>query len=270
VLAVNDPLKMTHTKAEKLEAIGRLLDIMDELRLACPWDQKQTFETLRKLTIEETFELTEAIDEKNHAEISKELGDLLLHIVFYSKLGEEINQFDMADVANQISDKLIYRHPHIYGDVKVQNANEVLQNWEALKLKEKADKRVLDGVPKALPALVKANRIQEKVRGVGFDWDDKTQIWDKVEEELNELKVEMLQDENFERAEAEFGDLLFSMINAARLYGIDPEIALERTNKKFIKRFNYLEENTIKKGLSLHDMDLEAMNKIWNQAKKFD
>ncbi|MBN2669287.1 MAG: nucleoside triphosphate pyrophosphohydrolase [Bacteroidales bacterium] len=259
-----------HNRKTQLNAIERLLNIMDDLRVGCPWDKKQTFESLRKLTIEETYELADAIAEKNLSEIKKELGDLLLHIVFYSKIGSESNAFDFADVANSISEKLIYRHPHIYGDTKVKDDLEVLENWEALKLKEKKDKRVLEGVPKSLPALVKANRIQEKVRGVGFDWDEKSQIWDKVQEELNELKDELTLENNFEKQEAEFGDFLFSMINAARLYGIDPEMALERTNKKFTKRFNYLEDETIRKGKSLHDMNLEEMNAIWEKAKKFD
>lgn len=261
---------MSKKREKQLEAISRLLDIMDDLRTQCPWDKEQTFESLRKLTIEETYELADAIIKKDIVEIKKELGDLLLHIVFYSKLGEEIDSFEFSDVANEICEKLIYRHPHIYGDTKVTDATDVLENWEALKLKEKADKRVLDGVPKSLPALVKANRIQEKVRGVGFDWDKKEQVWDKVEEELEELKVEMKQTDNFTKSEAEFGDLLFSMINAARLYGIDPEIALERTNQKFTKRFNFLEEQTIVKGKSLHDMGLDEMNEIWEQAKKHD
>ncbi len=259
-----------HTRTEQLKALERLLDIMDDLRKDCPWDRKQTFESLRKLTIEETYELADAITENDTSEIRKELGDLLLHIVFYSKIGSETQDFDIADVANGICEKLIHRHPHIYGDVKVKDEQEVAQNWEQLKLKEKKDKRVLDGVPKSLPALVKANRIQEKVRGVGFDWEEKEQVWDKVQEELDELKVEIQIEDNFEKSEAEFGDLLFSMINAARLYGIDPEMALERTNKKFRKRFNFLEEHTIRKGKSLHDMSLDEMNQIWEQAKQED
>ena len=258
---------------EELKAIDRLLNIMDELRLQCPWDRKQTFESLRKLTIEETYELADAIAEKDYPEIKKELGDLLLHIVFYSKLGSEIGEFNIADVANSISEKLIYRHPHIYGDVKVVDADEVASNWEKLKLKEKKDKKVLDGVPKALPAMVKANRIQEKARGVGFDWEVREQVWDKVNEELGEVmeEIEICEksaDKNKEALESEFGDLLFSVINAARLYNIDPELALERTNKKFIKRFNYLEQETISKGKSLHDMSLDEMNLIWEKAKK--
>jgi len=259
-----------NTKKDQLEAMSRLLDIMDNLRKECPWDKEQTFESLRKLTIEETYELTDAITDGNNDEIKKELGDLLLHIVFYSKLGSEQNSFDFADVANGICEKLIYRHPHIYGDTKVLDAKEVIENWEALKLKEKKNKKVLEGVPKSLPALIKANRIQEKVKGVGFDWDKKEQVWEKVEEELSELKAEVFKNDNFSNTEVEFGDLLFSMINAARLYGIDPELALERTNKKFTKRFNFLEEQTISKGRSLHDMSLDEMNTIWEKAKKHD
>ncbi|MCK4661532.1 MAG: nucleoside triphosphate pyrophosphohydrolase [Bacteroidales bacterium] len=255
----------------KKNAFEKLLNIMDELREKCPWDKKQTFESLRILTIEETYELVDAILDKNHNKIKKELGDLLLHIVFYSKIGSETNSFDINDVINSLCEKLIFRHPHIYGDVSVNNALEVEQNWEDLKLKEKGgNSSVLDGVPKSLPALVKANRIQNKVRGVGFDWDEKSQIWDKVEEELDELKNEVLNNSSSEDIEAEFGDLLFSMINAARLYDIDPENALERTNKKFIKRFNYLEEKTIKQGKDLHKMNLDEMNKIWEEAKQFD
>ena len=258
---------------EKLKAIERLLTIMDELRVGCPWDRKQTFESLRKNTIEETYELADAIINKDYQEIKGELGDLLLHVIFYSKLGDEIGEFNIADVANAISDKLVFRHPHIYGDVKVQDADEVAKNWEALKLKEKKDKKVLDGVPKGLPAMTKANRLQEKARGVGFDWEFKEQVWAKVEEELEEVKeeVQILADSKSDdktAMEAEFGDLLFSVINAARLYGIDPEIALERTNKKFTNRFNYLESETISKGKSLHDMSLDEMNVIWEKAKK--
>ncbi len=243
---------------------------MDELREKCPWDKKQTFDSLRKLTIEETYELADAIVEKDIDEIKKELGDILLHIVFYAKIGSETNDFDITDVLNTICDKLEYRHPHIYGDVDVKDANEVAENWERLKLKEKKNKTVLEGVPKSLPSLVKANRIQEKVRGVGFDWEEKSQIWDKVDEELNEVKEEINNNSDKSKVEQEFGDLLFSVINAARLYDIDPEIALERTNKKFTKRFNYLEKRTISKGKSLHDMSLDDMNKIWEEAKKFD
>lgn len=255
---------------EKLKAFERLLSIMDELREKCPWDKKQTFESLRKLTIEETFELADAIIDGNPENIKKELGDLLLHIVFYAKIGSETNNFDITDVINTICDKLIYRHPHIFGDVKVSSASEVADNWEKLKLKEGKSKRVLEGVPKSLPALVKANRIQEKVKGVGFDWEKKEQVWDKVDEELKELMVEIKQNKNKEKIEAEFGDLLFSIINAARLYEIEPENALEVTNKKFIKRFNYLEEKTILQGKSLHKMTLDEMEKIWQEAKNHD
>lgn len=255
---------------EKLKAFERLLNIMDELREKCPWDKKQTFDSLRKLTIEETYELADAIIQGEKQEIRKELGDLILHIVFYAKLGEEANEFDIKDVIEGINEKLIYRHPHIFSDVKVQSAQEVADNWEKLKLKEGKKRTVLEGVPNSLPALVKANRIQEKVRGVGFDWEEKEQVWDKVKEEFEELMEEMKVSDNKEYIEAEFGDLMFSMINAARLYEIDPENALERTNQKFIRRFNYLEKNTISKGLSLHEMSLDEMNKIWEEAKKYD
>ena len=259
-----------HSKEEKLIAFGRLLDIMDELRLSCPWDKKQTFQTLRKLTIEETYELTDAIIRNDKDDIKKELGDLLLHIVFYAKLASEEQNFDIADVCEAISEKLIYRHPHIYGNTTVKDEKEVLENWEKLKLKEKTNKGVLDGVPKALPAIIKANRIQEKVRGVGFDWDKKEEVWQKVEEELNEFKIELTQENNKTKQENELGDLLFSIINAARLYGLDPEAALEKTNQKFTKRFNFLEKQTIQKGKSLHDMSLEEMNIIWEESKKLD
>ncbi len=256
-----------HTKAEKLEAFGKLLDIMDELREKCPWDSVQTIESLRTLTIEETFELTDAILEGNLSEIEKELGDLLLHIVFYSKLGQEKGTFDIADVLHKISEKLIFRHPHIFGNIQVKNAEEVKENWEQLKLKEKGgNKTVLGGIPKSLTAMIKANRLQEKARGVGFDWDKKEQIWDKVFEELNELKAEIA-DYNQEKIEAEFGDLFFSLINAARLYNINPENALELTNQKFTKRFNYLEEKTIKQGKNLKEMTLAEMDVYWNEAK---
>jgi len=249
----------------------RLLEIMDDLRAKCPWDKEQTFDSIRPLTIEETYELSEGILEKDYNLIKKELGDLLLHIVFYSKIAEEDNQFDIVDVINSLCDKLIYRHPHIYGDVKVDNANQVIENWEQLKIKEKdGNKTVLSGVPTALPALIKANRIQEKVRAVGFDWDERSQVWDKVQEELNELRHEVEVTQSPDDIEKEFGDLLFSVVNAARLYGIDPETALERTNRKFIKRFAYLEQKTLKQGRSLRDMTLDEMNEIWEEAKKFD
>ena len=255
---------------KELEAFDRLLEIMNELREKCPWDQKQTIETLRSLTIEETYELADAIIKNDMKDIKKELGDLLLHIVFYAKIGSEKNEFDITDVINGINEKLIHRHPHVFGDVEVKDYKEVEENWEEIKLKEKdRDNSVLSGVPESLPALVKANRIQQKVRGVGFDWDERSQIWDKVKEELNELQHEVETGDQ-EKTEAEFGDLFFSLINAARLYDIDPETALERTNKKFIKRFNYLEEQTIKKGLSLKKMSLDEMNVVWEAAKKYD
>ena len=249
----------------------RLLEIMDELREKCPWDQKQTNETLRKLTIEETYELADAIIEGDNDGIKKELGDLMLHVVFYAKLGSERDLFDMGDVLEGINKKLVYRHPHVFGDVNVtRGAREVEENWEKLKMNEHSEyKPVLSGVPSSLPATVKANRIQEKVRGVGFDWEKREQIWDKVTEELNELKDEILSGQKKD-IEAELGDLFFSLINAARLYEIDPETALERTNRKFINRFNYLEQKTLAQGRSLHDMTLDEMNVIWEEAKKFD
>jgi MazG family protein len=254
---------------EKLRAFERLLQIMDELRVKCPWDREQTFETLRNLTIEETYELADAVLQKDTEEIRKELGDILLHIVFYSKIASEQGAFDIKDVINSICEKLIYRHPHVFGDVDVNNNPEtVKENWEELKQHE-GNKSVLSGVPNALPALIKANRIQEKVKAVGFDWELPSQIWDKVHEELNELQHEIKID-NPEGIEMEFGDLLFSVVNAARLYGVDPESALEKTNRKFIHRFNFLENKTIKKGQSLREMTLEAMNEIWEEAKKFD
>lgn len=257
-------------KKEQLEAFGKLLDIMDELRVKCPWDRKQTLESLRKLTIEETYELGDAIIERDMAEIKKELGDILLHIVFYAKIGDEMESFDIEDVINSLNEKLIYRHPHVFGDVSVADATEVEENWEALKLKEKGrKKKVLEGVPASLPALIKANRIQEKVRGVGFDWEEREQVWDKVKEELSEVEHEMRANDQA-KLEEEFGDLLFSLVNAARLYDIDPETALERTNRKFIRRFNYLEEKTLGNGRSLHDMSLEEMDHYWEEAKKLD
>jgi MazG family protein len=252
---------------EKKEAFGRLLEVMDELREKCPWDRKQTNETLRTLTIEETYELADAILEGSEDEIRKELGDILLHIVFYAKIGEEKQAFSIKDVIDSLIEKLIYRHPHIFGETKVKDAREVEQNWEALKLKEKDGNRsVLAGVPKSLPALVKANRIQDKARGVGFDWEHREQVWEKVQEELEELKVEMIKNDK-DAIEDEFGDLFFSLINAARLYGVNPENALERTNQKFIKRFNYLEQKTISKGIDLKGLSLAEMDKIWNEAK---
>ena len=255
-----------NTRAQQLEAIDRLLTIMDELREQCPWDRKQTFESLRHLTIEETYELGDAILERNLEEIKNELGDLLLHIAFYSKLGSEEKAFDIADVATSISDKLVHRHPHVYGDVEVQDEEEVKKNWEALKLKE-GKKSVLEGVPKGLPALVKAQRIQDKVAGVGFDWEQPEQVWDKVQEELAELHAEV-QKGSAKTIEAEFGDVLFSLINYARFLKINPDTALERTNQKFSKRFQYLEQHAQKIGKTLHEMSLDAMEVIWQEAKK--
>ena len=259
---------MTLKRKEQLQAIEKLLDIMDELREKCPWDKKQTFETLRHLTIEETYELGDAILDNDTKEIEKELGDLLLHIIFYAKIGSETETFDIGTVAKSISKKLIHRHPHIYGDVKVQNEEDVKRNWEQLKLKE-GKKSVLEGVPKSLPALVKASRIQDKVAGVGFDWEAPEQVFEKVKEELEELSVEVKAD-NKDKMEAEFGDVLFSMINYARFLNINPENALERTNKKFIKRFQYLESISAQKKKPLKDMSLDEMNKYWNDAKNRD
>lgn len=251
---------------EKLKAFERLLTIMDELRTGCPWDQKQTLESLRYLTIEEVYELSDAILDKDMNEIKKELGDLMLHMVFYAKIGSETNSFDMADVLNGISEKLIFRHPHIYSDVKANDAETVSQNWEKLKLKEGRES-VLDGVPKSLPAVVKAYRIQEKVKGVGFDWEKPEQVWEKVEEELQEFKVEVEKENEKDKMEAEFGDLLFSLVNYARFLDINPEDALERTNKKFIKRFKYLEKESKKDGKEISDMSLAEMDVYWNKAK---
>lgn len=252
------------------EAFNRLLNIMDELRVKCPWDREQTIESIRNLTIEETYELTDAIIEGDMEGVKKELGDLLLHIVFYSKIASETNLFDITDVINQICNKLIYRHPHVFGTTEVETASDVVKNWEQIKMLEKGgNKTVLSGVPNSLSSLIKANRIQEKVRAVGFDWEVRTQVWDKVTEELNELKSE-IENGDQKRIEAEFGDLFFSLVNAARLYNVDPETALERTNKKFMKRFNYLESKTISEGRSLKTMTLDQMNEIWEQAKEFD
>lgn len=253
---------------ERLKAFERLLNIMDELREKCPWDQKQTIESLRHLTIEETYELSEAIIENDITDIRKELGDILLHIVFYAKIASENKDFTITDVINSLCEKLIFRHPHVFGEVNVKDDEEVKTNWEKLKIKE-GNKSVLAGVPKSLPALVKAHRVQDKVRSVGFDWDERNQIWDKVKEEIGELQAE-IDKKDQKNMEAEFGDLFFSLVNAARLYDIDPEMALERTNKKFINRFNYLEEQTRKEGRSLHDMSLDEMNDIWEKAKKYD
>jgi XTP/dITP diphosphohydrolase len=257
-----------NSKEKKLEAFGRLIDIMDELREKCPWDREQSFESLRNLTIEETYELADAILEKDMKGIQKEMGDLLLHIVFYAKIGSESGEFDIADVCDLLSEKLIFRHPHVFGDTKVNGSKNVIDNWEDLKIRE-GNKTVLGGVPRFLPAMIKANRIQDKARAVGFDWDEREQIWDKINEEMSEVR-EVIEEGTQERIEDEFGDLFFSVINAARLYKVDPETALERTNKKFIKRFNYLEEQTLHKGKNLRDMNLGEMNIIWEKAKNFD
>ena len=254
------------TRKEQLQAFDRLLTIMDELREQCPWDKKQTLQSLRHLTIEEVYELGDAILENDLDEVKKELGDLLLHIVFYAKIGSETKDFDIADVSNSICDKLIARHPHIYSDVKVNDEEDVKRNWEQLKLKE-GKKSVLEGVPQSLPAMVKANRIQDKVAGVGFDWEEPNQVFEKVEEELRELQEETIKGDK-ENIEAEFGDVLFSMINYARFLNIDPESALERTNKKFIKRFQYLEEKSKEIKKSLSAMSLEEMDVFWEEAKK--
>lgn len=248
----------------------RLLEIMDELREKCPWDAAQTPESLRKLTIEETYELGDAILRNDLQDIRKELGDLMLHIVFYARIGAERGAFNMGDVLEGINQKLVYRHPHVFGEVSVSGAREVEENWETLKLSEKGrNHRVLEGVPASLPALVKANRIQEKASGVGFDWEEREQVWDKVREEIGELAQEIGQI-NEDRMEAEFGDLFFAMVNAARLYGVDPESALERTNREFIRRFNFLESKTMLQGRSLKTMTLAEMDEIWEEAKKME
>jgi len=255
-----------NSREAQLQAIGRLLNIMDELRTRCPWDRKQTMQSLRHLTIEETYELGDAILDGDMHEIKKELGDLLLHIVFYARIGSESGDFDMADIANDICEKLINRHPHIYGDVKVENEEEVKQNWENIKLAE-GKKSVLEGVPASLPALVKANRIQDKVSGVGFDWEEPRQVFLKVQEELAELQQE-LDTGTREQVEAEFGDVLFSLVNYARFLDINPENALERTNKKFIRRFRHLEKRAGEAGKALKDMSLAEMDVFWEEAKK--
>ncbi len=257
-----------HNKEEKMEAFGRLLDILDELRVKCPWDRKQTNESLRPNTIEETYELCDALMRDDKNEICKELGDVLLHVIFYAKIGSEKGDYDIKDVCDKLCDKLIYRHPHVFGEEKSETVGQVLDNWEQLKLKEKdGNKSVLSGVPAALPSLIKAYRMQDKARHVGFDWEKKEQVWDKVKEEFSELQVEIANLDK-DKAEAEFGDLLFSVINAARLYGINPDNALERTNQKFLRRFNYLEEHTLKKGIQLKEMSLEEMDVIWDEAKE--
>lgn len=260
---------MNDRKAQ-LAAFERLLDVMDELRAKCPWDSKQTFQSIRPNTIEETYELCDALAKNDLPNIKKELGDVLLHIVFYSKIASETNDFDIADVCNTLCDKLIFRHPHVFGDVNAENAGQVETNWERIKMKEKdGNKSVLSGVPSALPSLIKAYRIQDKARNVGFDWAEREQVWGKVKEEFEELMVE-IKNMDPQKQEEEFGDLLFSLINAARLYKINPDNALESTNAKFIRRFNYLEENTIKKGIDLKTMSLDEMNAIWNEAKQLE
>ena len=250
---------------ERAEAFIRLIEIMDKLRVECPWDKKQTIASLRYLTIEEVYELSDAILDENFEEIKKELGDLLLHIVFYSRIASEKKAFDISDVLNTISDKLIHRHPHIYSDVKVKDEKEVKVNWEKLKLKE-GKKSVLEGVPKSLPAIVKAYRIQEKVRGIGFDWQNKNQVWNKVLEEIQELKIEEKKSSN--KIEDEFGDVLFSLVNYSRFISVNPEDALEKTNKKFIKRFQFLEEKIKNDGKELSDLSFDEMNEYWDVAKK--
>lgn len=267
------------TRQEKLDAFGRILDILDELRVKCPWDRKQTNESLRPQTIEETYELSDAILKADDHEISKELGDVLLHVLFYSKIGEEKGLYDIVDVINFLCDKLIYRHPHVFSTVEVADAEEVMKNWEMLKTREKdGNKRVLSGVPETLPPLLKAYRMQDKARGVGFDWEEKSQVWDKVKEELGEYQAELDaidaagSDEverkaAFDRAETELGDFLFSVVNAARLYGLNPDTALEKTCAKFRRRFTYLEEHTIRQGIDLKSLTLSQMDEIWDEAK---
>ena len=257
-----------HTREEQLKAFDRLLTVMDELREKCPWDRKQTFESLRQNTIEETYELATALLKNDMNEIAKELGDVLLHVVFYAKIGSELGAFDMADVCNKITDKLIFRHPHIYGEYKANNAQEVSEMWEQVKLKEKGgNKTVLAGIPESLPALVKAYRIQDKVANVGFDWEKREDVWAKVKEEIAEFEVE---GDHMDEAKAneEMGDLIFALVNAARLYNIPPDNALEKTNAKFIKRFNYIEQKAKEKGQSLNEMTLDDMEALWQEAKK--
>ena len=257
-----------HTREEKIEAFGRLLDVLDELRVKCPWDRKQTNESLRPNPREEVYELCDALMKDDKKNICKELGDVLLHVVFYAKIGSETGDFDIKDVCDRLCDKLIFRHPHVFGEVKADTAEQVSENWEQIKLREKdGNKSVLSGVPEALPSLIKAYRIQDKARNVGFDWEDRSQVWDKVKEEIAEFESEVSTMDK-DKAEAEFGDVMFSLINAARLYKINPDNALERTNQKFIRRFNYLEEHTLKAGRKLTDMTLEEMDAIWEEAKK--
>ena len=256
-----------HTKEEKLEAFGNFLDVLDTLRVKCPWDRKQTNESLRPNTVEEVYELVDALMNEDNKNICKELGDVLLHVAFYAKIGEEKGEFDMADVCQKLTDKLIFRHPHIYGNVDADTPEKVSENWEKIKQKEKdGNKTVLSGVPSALPALIKAYRIQDKARNVGFDWERKEQVWDKVREEIGEVEAEM-KSGNSENLDAEFGDLLFAVVNAARLYGVNPENALEHTNRKFISRFNYVDKKSKEEGKQLYDMTLSEMDKLWDEAK---
>lgn len=259
-----------HTREEKLEAFGRLIDVLDNLRVKCPWDRKQTNESLRTNTIEETFELCDALLRDDKKNICKELGDVLLHVCFYSVIGSETGDFDIADVCNMQADKLIFRHPHVYGNIDADTAEKVTENWEQIKLKEKdGNKSVLSGVPNSLPSLIKAYRIQEKARNVGFDWQDKGDVWTKVREELAELEMEMQKDDS-EKAQKELGDFIFSLINAARLYNLNPDTALEYTNQKFIRRFNYIEQHSIKRNKPLTEMTLSEMDKLWNEAKELE
>lgn len=257
-----------HSREEKLKAFGEVLDVLDTLREKCPWDRKQTNESLRPNTIEEVYELCDALIANDNPNICKELGDVLLHVAFYSKIGEEKGEFDLADVCNNLTKKLIFRHPHIYGNVEADTPEQVTQNWEKIKLKERdGNKSVLGGVPSALPAMIKANRIQEKARNVGFDWEDRRDVWNKVKEEIGEVEQE-IEGHDKEKLDEEFGDLLFAVINAARLYGVDPENALERTNRKFIKRFNHIEEGAKAAGKNISELTLDEMDKLWEEAKK--
>ena len=259
-----------HTKQEKIEAFGRLLDVLDRLRKECPWDRKQTNESLRPNTIEETFELCDALMKQDDKNICKELGDVLMHVCFYALIGQEKEAFDIADVCNKQADKLIFRHPHVYGKEKAETAEQVLENWEQIKLKEKdGNKTVLSGVPDALPSLIKAYRIQDKARNVGFDWQQREDVWDKVREELDELEAELRHDDK-QKSTQELGDFLFSVINAARLYHLNPDNALEHTNQKFIRRFNYIEQHSIRAGKPLTEMTLAEMDQLWNEAKKLE
>lgn len=257
-----------HNREEIMASFGRFLDVLDELREKCPWDRKQTNHSLRPNTIEECFELCDALIADDTQNICKELGDVLLHVAFYAKIASEKQQFDMKDVCDRLCEKLIFRHPHVFGEIKADTAEKVSENWEQIKMKEKdGNKMVLSGVPSSLPSLIKAYRVQDKARNVGFDWDDRKDIWKKVKEEIDEFEVEV-ENMDKDKAEAEFGDLMFSLVNAARLYKINPDNALERTNQKFIRRFNYVEEHTLKEGINLKDMTLDEMDALWNEAKK--